>query len=245
MEKCMQDARGRKLKKTLKGNDARKVVDFYSSGFSDYLAARVLINSGLLPQGAVLASTALEKYLKGVMAVNGNESHGHLKKAHWESLKNYSKELYSSCNIDFLKLCQKSYKLRYLDDVPDKFNLVIAQLEFLIELDKTVENFESIISQAERPRIYEAFKEMQKPELYLNNVPLGGPKSPSSQAGYQHVYEVRSIASTLMEIRYESNGKEIRPGFLREGLVTTDNQTFASAFPMPPNSKNPPSKALF
>lgn len=235
----MQDARGRKLKKTLKGGDAKKVIDFYSSGFSDYLAARVLINASLLPQGAVLASTALEKYLKGVMAVNGNASHGHLKKAHWESLKNYSKDLYNACNLDFLRLCQKSYRLRYLDDVPNGYNLVIAQLEFLFELDKTVENFESIIAEGERPRVYEGFKRMQKPELFLNNVILGGPKSASAQANYQHVYEVRSSGTDLVEIRYESNGAETRPGFLREGLVTTDQVNFATAFPMPPRTNKP------
>lgn len=235
----MQDARGRKLKKLLKGNEAKKVIDFYSSGFSDYLAARVLINAALLPQGAVLASTALEKYLKGVMAVNGNESHGHLKKAHWESLKNYSKELYNACNVDFLKLCQKSYQLRYLDDLPNGYNLVIAQLEFLSELDRTVENFESIVAEGERPRMYEAFKHFKKPELFLNNSILGGPKSPSSQSNYQHIYEVRSNGPALVEVRYESNGAEIRSGFLREGLVKNDQLSFATAFPMLTDANKP------
>jgi len=219
-----------KIKKTLQGKPAKKVMDFFSAGFSDYIAARVLLNEALLIQGTVLASTALEKYIKGIMAINGNESHGHLKKAHWISLKNYSQELYNRCNIEFLELCQKSYRLRYLDELPDGFNLVIGQIEFLAELDKTVQNFESIVAPQDRTRTYEHTKNSNDKRLFLNNLVLDGPKSLGAAAGFQHVCEIRIVKGNLIEMQYESNKPPARIGFMREALTTLDGQTFSTAF---------------
>ena len=126
----------RKLKqKTLSGDKIRKFLGYLTAGFDDYLASRVLLNNQLLTQGAILASTAIEKYIKALMVMYGNESHGHLKKSHWNAFKHHQPTIYKQVNEDFLKLCQKCYKLRYLDSLKNNFNLVIAQLEFLAELD--------------------------------------------------------------------------------------------------------------
>jgi hypothetical protein len=72
-----------------------KVADFLEVAYKDYLAARVLFDADLLIQGAVLASTAIEKYLKAILAFRGNESHGHLKRAHWRAALNYDSRLSS------------------------------------------------------------------------------------------------------------------------------------------------------
>jgi hypothetical protein len=66
--------------------------------YKDCLAARVLLNAHLLLQGAVLASTAIEKYFKAVLAFRGHQSHGHLKKAHINAAKNFDARLASVLN---------------------------------------------------------------------------------------------------------------------------------------------------
>jgi hypothetical protein len=124
-----------KPKQMLRPQYGQKTADFLDVAYRDYLAARVLLNAELLPQAAVLASTAIEKYMKAVLAFRGNESHGHLKVAHWRAALNFDPRLSSILNPDFLLLLQKSYKLRYVDDLEVGFNLVIASREFLAELD--------------------------------------------------------------------------------------------------------------
>jgi hypothetical protein len=54
-------------------------LGYLTAGFDDYLASRVLLNNLLLTQGAILASTAIEKYIKALMIIFGNESHPEFK----------------------------------------------------------------------------------------------------------------------------------------------------------------------
>src|SRR5437868_2164489 len=98
-----------------------KTAQFLNIAYKDYLASRVLINAHLLVQGAVLASTAIEKYFKAVLAFRGQESRGHLKRAHINAAKNYDARLARVLNDDFLVLLQRAYSLRYLDDLEVDF----------------------------------------------------------------------------------------------------------------------------
>lgn len=118
--------------------NGRQVQTFISDCINDYVAARVLLISGLLQQGAILGSTSIEKACKAILAFHGNESRGHLKKAHWNAVKNFDKSLWVQLKQDFLELNRKAYLLRYTDDLPVNFNIVIAQREYLAELDHTV-----------------------------------------------------------------------------------------------------------
>jgi hypothetical protein len=115
----------------------QRTADFLNMAFSDYIASRVLLNNRLLVQGVILASTAIEKHFKAVLAFKGNESRGHLKKAHFNAVENFDPRLYAALNEGFLHLLQKAYTLRYTDQLTVGFNLVIAQREFLAELDYT------------------------------------------------------------------------------------------------------------
>ena len=47
-------------------------------GYRDYIAARFLLTHDFLFQGAMLASTAVEKYLKAVLVSQGLKARGHL-----------------------------------------------------------------------------------------------------------------------------------------------------------------------
>ena len=49
----------RKTKFAAKSADPEKMLHFLGAAFDDYIAARTLLRSGLLVQGAVLASTSI------------------------------------------------------------------------------------------------------------------------------------------------------------------------------------------
>lgn len=208
----------------------KRVVRFLDDGFHDYIAARVLLLSGLLQQGAVLASTAVEKYLKAILATRGNEAHGHLKKAHWFGVKNQYPELFKYLNVGFLELCQKSYALRYTEDLPPNYNVVVANREFLAELDVTVLSIEPNLlrSQADgvkRKTRFELFTESRDHRLLQDNHCLfGQPKEQFIYSGIQAVYELRKVASgDIMEVQYTTNSRPQDTSFTRAGLAPKSN----------------------
>ncbi|MFQ3245112.1 MAG: HEPN domain-containing protein [Arenicella sp.] len=229
--------------KTFSGEEADKILGFINDGYSDYLAARVLLNSNLLSQGAVLAASSLEKYLKVILGLHGNRSHGHLKKAHWNALKDHSPGMYRKIDEEFMRLCQKCYKLRYQEDLELGFNLVIPQWDFLAELDKTVSLIESSIdffSDGEKHiRGYLNAKEKNDPRLLnYNHVLLNFPIQRLHEEQPQRVYEMRNcvLKKGILEIKYVSGGETLRKGFMREGAKTKDGKTYQCAFSYEPRN---------
>jgi hypothetical protein len=85
---------------------------------TNHLAARVLFNANLLLQGAVLASTAIEKYLRAILAFRRNESHGHLKKAHWNAALNFDSRLSAILNNDFPTLARAGAAQAWIEHGP-------------------------------------------------------------------------------------------------------------------------------
>ena len=185
-----------------------KVAEFLNIAYKDYLAARVLLNSGLLLQGSILASTAIEKYFKAILAFRGNEARGHLSRKHINAAKNYDKRLSVLLNDGFLILLQRAYSLRYLDDLPEEFNIVIAYREFLAELDYTAtmiqESFHMQQSGKDAKFSYDTDKENRDPLLHFNNHMLHGQsKQEFVAADSQSVFEVRNCKLRgLLEITY-------------------------------------------
>src|ERR1700694_5043723 len=88
---------------------------------SDYLAARQLLLGRMVLQGCVLANTAIEKYLKAV------HDHLDLPIPHSHAVQTLYREASASkkiafvLNVGFLDILQKSYCLRYPDELPDGF----------------------------------------------------------------------------------------------------------------------------
>ena len=214
-----------KPKKLQKSEYGPKTAEFLDLAYKDYLAARVLLNAHLVVQGAVLASTAIEKYFKAILAFRGNESHGHLKKAHFNAAKNFDMRLAAVLNDDFLLLLQKSYSLRYLDDLPNGFNLVIASREFLAELDQTAitmqESFRLSKGGKNIVLRYHTDKANRDPHLYHDNFLLNGlDKQSFISAEPQLVFEIRQVKSDdRFEVEYlarptQSDGKFLRAGFM-------------------------------
>jgi len=132
----------KKIRPASKTAHTRSIVDFLNTAFKDYLAAGVLLVSRLPYQAAVLASTAIEKYCKAILALHGNQSHGHLSDAHLESMRNWDKSLYDSFNEEFLQLIQKCYQLRYIDALPDgvltRNNMVVPEQPWIAYREQVV-----------------------------------------------------------------------------------------------------------
>lgn len=228
----------------------KKTAEFLDIAFKDYLAARVLINSGLLSQGAVLSSTAVEKYLKAILAFRGNEARGHLSEKHFRAAINFDARLASSINGEFISLLQRCYSLRYVDNLPPEFNLVIASREFLAELDHTAvliqESFKIKMDGEPAKVSYARARAGGDSRLYLDNYtltpaaitmqePLSRLKQVFIEAEPQRIYEVRNCSFRgLLEAEYHSTPRRSDQKFLREGWVPADEARSAYRFSMAP-----------
>ncbi len=195
-------------------------------------------------QAAILSSTAIEKSFKAILAFNGNESHGHLKTAHWKAVQNFNKNLFNKLNLDFLELNRKAYLLRYTDNLPIEFNIVIATREFLAELDHTFilihEAFKIDGDNKDRKTKFQSLISSQDLRLLADNhVLLGVDKTSFIYDKPQFIYEVRKPKNRdgLLEILYVSSGKPEEPNFLRSGFTTIDPVKFIYKFSHMPLSE--------
>lgn len=217
-------ARGRKV------NDlerVKKLQSFLADAFHDYIAARALFRARLPKQAAILSSTAIEKCFKAILAFRGNESWGHLKAAHWNAVRNFDRELFSELDLDFIKLNQKAYELRYTDSLPVDFNLIIPSREFLAELDHSIDSifrrFKIEVNGVVQPTPYEvALAARDRRVIDDNHIVSGHSKAEFIRQSGQFVYEVRHDPKLgVLEVTYETmpTSEWKAAGFLRPGLV--------------------------
>lgn len=232
-------------RKTTTAERAKLVRLFIADSMDDYLAARTTILAGLPKQAAVLGSTSIEKAFKALLAFNGNHSRGHLKKAHWNAARNFDKELLDYINEDFLKLNQKAYKLRYTDDLPINYNLVIASREYLAELDHTIISLVRRFDVNEdNPNTGTEFTRLLNSKdsrlLQGNYILTEGNKDDFIYAEPQLIYEIRNTPShKTVSVSYSSIRAAKNSSFLREGCVflpePNNKHTFElSHYPIPP-----------
>ena len=168
-------ARSTKIKPLNASASAKIGVSYYVSGFQDYLGARILLNSGLLLQGATLASTAVEKYLKAYLAAQELRAFGHL--------NNWPDTLFDKLNTelllnrDFLKLLQIVYELRYLEELNKSVSFAIERLKFTAELDRTISIINTSMQYFRGTEVinpYEASRVAKRMELISDNYLLLG-----------------------------------------------------------------------
>jgi hypothetical protein len=118
-------------------NEIVKVFHFIKWGRADYIAARTLLLSGLLVQGAGLANTAIEKFLKAQcvqMGVASGKTHdvGTL----YTLVRSQAAAF--ALNEGFLRAINKAYQFRYPDDLEIGFNISLNQAKLLAELDRSI-----------------------------------------------------------------------------------------------------------
>lgn len=227
----------RKRRVTTDPNRVNKVQTFLSDSLDDYIAARVLFLSKLPQQAAILSSTAIEKSFKAILAFHGNVCHGHLQAAHWRAVKNFDPNLYNMLDIDFLELNRKAYMLRYTDDLPSDYNLVVATREFLAELDHTLYLIHTIFKVdwdgKERKTKFGSLLSLQDSRLFSDNyVLMETGKDTFIYGKPQLIYEVRKPKNRdgLLEATYVSSAKPTEPGFMRSGCTEIDPFKFIYKF---------------
>ena len=151
-----------------------------NSAYDDYIAARYLLNEErYLLQAVTLASTAVEKYIKSVLAVigQGNRMRFHLHQAH--KLKKLLNDHYTDFTrfFDpyFLEILGLAYQHRYYD-VEQKATIGFFINQFLGELDFVVYYVEyKILADSKDGNgqplktAYKAQVEQSSEDLYLNN----------------------------------------------------------------------------
>lgn len=214
----------KKNKSTSDPDRLRRLMAFLDAAYADYLAARVLLLRDLLPQGAVLASTAIEKYLKAFLAFRGNEVHGHLQAAQFRALKNFDPTLSAQISPQYVDLLQLAYKLRYPDDLPRGFNLLIAQREFLAELDFTSlllhRSFHIRMGQADvGTRLTTAERDGDERLHTGNHVLEGVEKQVFIAGGPQRVYAIRMQEGGPIEINCTMTPRPSDGQFMRPAIV--------------------------
>ncbi|MCE0488452.1 hypothetical protein LU196_00020 [Pantoea sp. Mb-10] len=221
----------KKSKETRDPVRVKKLQGFIGDSTLDYLASRMLFLNYMPVQASILASTAIEKALKAYLSFNGNESHGHLKKAHWTALKNFDRNLYSSLSEDFLLLNQKVYKMRYTDDLTAGYNVVIATNEYLAELDYTImtllRQFEAHTQNPQdyRPDRLQTMINQRDARLWQrNHVLLNQDKNNFIYSTPQYVHELRNYKGAVVEASYSTNKKAFDPSFLREALIAESGE---------------------
>lgn len=131
------DAKGTSgVRTSARGVQAADVMDWRAWGDADYIAARRLLLDEFLIQGACLANTAIEKYIKAILVVQRRR----IPRSH-DPLVLYRRIAPGGTLVldeKFLGLLVKVYQLRYPDDLAPGFNIVLSQALILDALDQTV-----------------------------------------------------------------------------------------------------------
>ena len=201
------------------------VLDFLHLGFKDYLGARALLRASLPIQGAILGSTAIEKYLKAFLAHRGNEAHGHLKRAHWNALRSYLPDLWARLNPSFFLFLKRCYDLRYTDHLVPGFNLVAYSREVLAELDHSIalmhDRFNFVRDgQGRLDTAYDRAVSLRDYRLFDDNHVLLGIekgiflKQPDKACAIRH-----RGAEGLLEVEFTVNESPMDGKFEREALI--------------------------
>ncbi|MDO9302222.1 MAG: hypothetical protein Q7T89_12600 [Anaerolineales bacterium] len=210
--------------------DLTKSRAYLDIGFRDYVAARVLINNGLLLQGAILASTSIEKYFKAVLTLNKITSRSHLNLDLCNKFNSFDPSLYNTFNKSFLEMLIRCYKLRYIDDVPDHFSVVFIQFPLLAELDYTISKIE------EKINIYQDGKKLEfgyrqmwnnkNPEFTENNyIYLGISKNSFIQDKESKVHCMRldpnfGYPRSTIEVYYTAERQPYDGNFSRDFIIS-------------------------
>lgn len=161
-----------KLSKEFSKEDGLKLVSFLTTGYDDYLSARILINNGLLLQGAILANTAIEKCLKAIVTfMEGKLKYSHKTTLLLEAIKDFDTKLYNQINQPFVALIEKAYQMRYIDSLSNGFRICLVRRNVLAELDSIISLLANKIKLKNETK-YEVDKKANKPSLYENNFVL-------------------------------------------------------------------------
>lgn len=191
---------------------SQQIINYLSLAFDDYIAARLLLRKGLLAQGVAVASTAVEKQLKALLAIHGIYTKKHLDKGLLAKVKSVEPKLGNYLSDDFIKFLGKGFSLRYASIDSGGFQIVINQYRTLIELDAVIltidGGFKLKLSGARVRTPLEQAIAVKNPMVFEENVPL-------ETISIEDLYETPNL---LQEIKIENNLKTVSAKYETEGL---------------------------
>lgn len=219
---------------TRKIEDTNRLIGYLGSSFDDYIASRVLFNSGMLTQACCLANTAIEKYFKAFVDFKGNT----IKAKHnlgklLPTVKSFDSDLFNKLNIEFLLELSKIYETRYIGDCPGGYNFVILRNKYLAELDYIYSLLEPKIRYSNqgkeiRKTNYEMLISAKNPAIWTNNYLLNKIDKTTFIENLDFAYELRVVESNnqLMEVKYSTLESKNNGRFRFEALKTNDFKSF-------------------
>lgn len=211
-------------------------------GFNDYLAARTLLINEMLLQGACMASTSIEKYVKAYSISQGHPAN----KLHIGP--KFIPELKSGPGIppylseNFLTFLGNCYALRYFDTIEAGFNLHIRQRQLLAELDEVVSTFEGAftLKQNGTPILTASQQAIRDkaPLVAMNNWVVNGQDKTEFIEQTEAVYEIRFLSPmNPIQVTYYTETAKNDGNFLKPALVPDGpNELQAASLPMRPAS---------
>lgn len=217
------------------GVPAALAASFIVLAYRDYVAARHLLIGDHCLAGAVMASTAVEKYFKCMLFIFGEEPRGHLSPAMIEPIKRRDPGLLATSNEEFVAFLERVYRTRYFDDLEPGFSVVVPKRKVLAELDELVHKVERrvVVHQFEpttpTKRSYQIAIEERDPAVLLGNHVLLGESKTSFIEQRDVVVELRIFPhGQPFEAQYITAGVRNDGTFLWEGLtpVGTDGRSF-------------------
>lgn len=211
--------------------DTKKVQSYLELAHSDHLAGRHLLRYGFLEQGCVLASTAVEKYLKSIIGVHGMVRTEHIDKKLLALVRQVQPELLKGLDEDFLIFLGKCFRLRYASVTSPGFSIVINQYKTLMALDRTVANIDSgfkiVINGADQPTPYRRDLAESRTELIEDNVALSPSIISDIISRNNKVYELKiEKGLNFIMATYQTNGVNFDGTFLKKTEIGTSRSSF-------------------
>ncbi len=187
----------------------RLFLGYLNNSYQDYIAARILINKGLLLQGAILAHTSIEKLLKAVRLFFSKEKYSVLKNRYHnldlllDDIRHLNHDVYKSINLGFIRNLSKYYKARYFDSIKPGDRLLIYKKSLLHDLDETYKYLYSFLKIDLDTRYISDIKEYNA-DLYENNHTLTNVCTDEYLSKNDIVYELQCKSDTMIaEMHYE------------------------------------------
>jgi hypothetical protein len=227
---------------TSSGKQTIDTIHWVGWADQDYLAARILLLSGLVVQGAALACTAIEKYLKAVCTLSGIPCEG---AGHDVSKLNgmlHHRDVTLGLNAEFLQLLNKAYKLRYPDELTTGFNVALNSIAILTETDLTVRKIRAGFSfkqngKAVTTKLENAINS-RPVDLLTKNCAIGGVSKAELFAQPSRCYDLRVLPNeVVMEASYIVERLLDDQNFGRKGFTPvegSDGKSFKLAWPPQP-----------
>lgn len=220
--------------RTIGGQHAQTLLDWLSWADNDYVAARRLLLDKLLVQGTSLTCTALEKYLKAVLASKG-KAIPRLHDPHRLYLET-GPDPNLRLDEDFLAMLSKAYELRYPDELQAGYNVVLSQALIMSALDESVSQITKGFSIRkgsgdELQRRLDILLQGKDPRLLASNTALGTLTKDELFAMPSAVFEMRILSNgTRIEIEYTTTRIDNR-SFSRDAFVQLNEKQFQLVYP--------------